>query len=160
MPDYRDQRYAIKFCVLMKKIAVETYDELKKGFDDETMTERTCFCWHPMFLKGRESCELQGGKGAPVTALTEVNIYTGAAVIRTDPSPNCSRTRPNVRHIYRKHAYPTKGSSAHVSRARTLDSSPTDSRNCGSPTLRNRAMRGGKTLLWPIKAGFIVTTLK
>ncbi len=47
--------------------------------------ERTCFRWHRAYLEGRESCKLQGEKGAPVTALTKVNINTGVAMISTDP---------------------------------------------------------------------------
>lgn len=34
---------------------------------------------------GRGSCELEGGPGRPVTALTVKTINTGAAMICTDP---------------------------------------------------------------------------
>ncbi len=46
--------------------------------------KRMCFHWH-LAYEGRESCELQGRKGAPVTMLTEMNINTRAAIICTDP---------------------------------------------------------------------------
>lgn len=85
MADLREQRYAIKFCVRLKKTATETYHELKKAFGNDTMAQRTCYRWHKSFLSGRDSCELQGGDGAPVTALTDIIINTGAAMIRTDP---------------------------------------------------------------------------
>ncbi len=37
------------------------------------------------YRKGRDSCELQGGRGAPVTALNDVTINTAGCLIATDP---------------------------------------------------------------------------
>lgn len=85
MSDLREQRYAIKFYVRLKKSAVTTYNDLKIAFGNDVMGRSTCFRWHKLYSDGRQSCELQGGDGAPVTALTEENINTGAAMIRTDP---------------------------------------------------------------------------
>lgn len=85
MADFREQRYAIKFCVKLEKSATDTYSDLKKAYGIDAMSERTCFRWHKDFKDGRESCELEGGPGAPVSALTEETINTGGVMIRTDP---------------------------------------------------------------------------
>lgn len=85
MSNLREQRYAIKFCVRLQKNATKTFKELTMAFGDTTMSKRTCFRWHRLFKNGRESCELEGGEGAPVTALTEETINTAGVMIRTDP---------------------------------------------------------------------------
>jgi len=48
------------------------------------MSKRTCFRWHNAFHNGRESCEVEGGLGAPITALTKEIINTGCVIIRMD----------------------------------------------------------------------------
>ncbi len=68
-----------------KKTAVQTYNELRNAFGDETMMERHVFVGIVHTRKAERACELQGGRSTPVTALTEVNINTGVAMIRTDP---------------------------------------------------------------------------
>jgi len=85
MADFREQRYAIKFCVKLGKSSTDTYSDLKKAFGNDAMSERTCFRWHRDFKNGRESCELEGGPGAPVSALTEETINTAGVMIHTDP---------------------------------------------------------------------------
>ncbi len=41
MADFREQRYAIKYCVILEKSATDTYSNLKKAFEDDVMSERT-----------------------------------------------------------------------------------------------------------------------
>jgi len=116
MADLREQRYAIKFCVRLKKTATETYHELKKAFGDDTMAQRMCYRWHKSFLSGRDSCELQGGDGAPIIALTDIIINTGAFMIRTDSlmMSDSSRTRYNAGYICWKRPHIAKQSFTHV----------------------------------------------
>lgn len=85
MADFREQRYAIKFLVKLGKSATDTYIDLKKAYGNDVMSERTCFRWHKDFKNGRESCELEGGPGAPVSALSEETINTCGVMIHTDP---------------------------------------------------------------------------
>lgn len=49
------------------------------------MSVRTCYHWYKAFQNGWDSWELEGGPGAPVSALTEETINTGAVMICTDP---------------------------------------------------------------------------
>lgn len=65
--------------------ATATFIELHKEFGDAVMNERTCNCWYKDIQNGLDSCELDGGQGAPVSALTEETINTGAVMICTDP---------------------------------------------------------------------------
>lgn len=81
----KEQRYAIKFCVRLGKSATETFNMIKTAFGEASMARSVCFRWHQEFKNGRENCELQGGPGAPISALTEETINTGAVIIRTDP---------------------------------------------------------------------------
>ncbi|KAG8292804.1 hypothetical protein J6590_030258 [Homalodisca vitripennis] len=77
MADFYEQKYAIKFFVKLGKSATDTYSDLKKAFGIDAMSERTCVRWHKDFKNGRESCELEGGPGDPVSALTEETINNG-----------------------------------------------------------------------------------
>lgn len=85
MSELREQRYAIKFCFKLGKSAKDTFSDLRRAFGDAVMSERTCYRWYKDFQNGRDSCELEGGPGASVSALTEETINTGAVMIRTDP---------------------------------------------------------------------------
>ena len=80
-----EQRYAIKFCIKLGKSASETKELLKEAFGESTMSQATIYRWYESFKSGRKSAELEGGPGAPCTALTEVTINTSAAIIREDP---------------------------------------------------------------------------
>jgi len=70
---------------LLQKNATETYSELQKALKDVTMSKGMCFRWHNASRNGRESCEVEGGPGTPVSALTEEIINTGGVMIRMDP---------------------------------------------------------------------------
>ncbi len=84
MSDYKEQRYEIKFMVKVQKKPVKTYRELKKMYGDACMSEVMCLQWHAAFRKSRDSCELQGGPSAPVTALSDVTVNTAGCLIVTD----------------------------------------------------------------------------
>ncbi len=49
------------------------------------MSKVTCLQWHVAFRKGRDSCELQDGPSAPVTALSDMTINTAGCLIATNP---------------------------------------------------------------------------
>ncbi|PSN51222.1 hypothetical protein C0J52_13653 [Blattella germanica] len=68
------------FCVLQKKNATGNYDDLKRVYGDSKISRRACFPWHNDFKHGRESAELQGVAGAPITAITDTSINTAGCV--------------------------------------------------------------------------------
>ncbi len=48
------------------------------------MSKVTCLQWHTAFQKGRDSCELQGGPSALVTAQSDMTIDTAGCLIATN----------------------------------------------------------------------------
>jgi len=49
-----EQRYAIKFCVKLKKTPLETFEMLKEAFGDDCLSKSQSNRWHKMFRKGWE----------------------------------------------------------------------------------------------------------
>ncbi|XP_026324995.1 histone-lysine N-methyltransferase SETMAR-like [Hyposmocoma kahamanoa] len=54
MTDPLEQRYAVKFCVLLGKNTVETNEMIKQAFKDKALSESSVRKWHKMFRDGRE----------------------------------------------------------------------------------------------------------
>ena len=54
MPRFKDQRYAIKFCVALKKTGAKTVAMLREAYGDNTMSQNMVYRWHKMFREGRE----------------------------------------------------------------------------------------------------------
>jgi len=50
-----EQRVCIKFCVKLRKSATETFEMIKKAFEDEAMSRSKTFEWHKRFLETREA---------------------------------------------------------------------------------------------------------
>ncbi|KAG8280004.1 hypothetical protein J6590_091725 [Homalodisca vitripennis] len=63
---------------------MDGYSDLKKAFGIDAMSEGTCFRWHKNFKNGRETCELEGGPGDPVSAITEETTNAWGVTIHTD----------------------------------------------------------------------------
>jgi len=55
MSNKPEQRVCIQFCIKLEKSATETFEMIKKAFEDETMSRSKTFEWHKRFLKGREA---------------------------------------------------------------------------------------------------------
>ena len=53
--DTLEERYAIKLCFILGKIATETYGILQTAFGASCMNRASVFEWHKRFKKGRES---------------------------------------------------------------------------------------------------------
>ena len=53
--DTLEERYAIKFCFKLGKIATETYGMLQTAFGASCMNRASVFEWHKRFKEGRES---------------------------------------------------------------------------------------------------------
>jgi hypothetical protein len=50
-----EQTAAIKFCVKLKKTAIETFEVLKSMYGEECLSKISVFEWHKRFKEGRES---------------------------------------------------------------------------------------------------------
>ena len=57
MQENIEQRYAIKFCVKLKKSATETFASLTEAYGDATLSRPMVFKWHTSFKEGRENVE-------------------------------------------------------------------------------------------------------
>ncbi len=79
-----EQRYAIKFCVRLKKMPRETIALLKEEFGKKILGDSTIRQWHKAFVDGRESAEFELWGGVPQTIVTATNINTITAVIVED----------------------------------------------------------------------------
>ena len=53
--DTLEERYAIKFCFKLRKIATETYGLVQTAFGASHIRRASVFEWHKRFKEGRES---------------------------------------------------------------------------------------------------------
>ena len=53
--DTLEERYAIKFCFKLGKIAIETYGMLQIAFEASCMNQASVFEWYKKFKEGRGS---------------------------------------------------------------------------------------------------------
>jgi len=67
-------RAAIKFCVKLNENATETYEKLKRAYEEHPLSRTQVFRWHNAFLDGRESVEDEPRSGRPCTSKTGENV--------------------------------------------------------------------------------------
>ena len=53
--DTLEERYAIKFCFKVGKVATETYGTLQTAFGASCINRASVFEWHKRFKEGKES---------------------------------------------------------------------------------------------------------
>ncbi len=64
-----ERRYAIKFCVKLKKVITEMKEMLDAVYNESAMSEDSVYCWYEL-KNVRKGVELIGGP-APMAALTK-----------------------------------------------------------------------------------------
>lgn len=74
MQGNKEQRYAIKFCVKLKKIKQEAYGMVKEAHGDEQMSQTSFYRWFNRFSEGNEQVEDESRSGTPNSARKEENI--------------------------------------------------------------------------------------
>lgn len=79
-----EQRYAIKFCVKLRKNATETFQMLQKVFKDDCISRSQSGRWHKAFKEGREEVADEPRSGRPKTARTDENVDRVRKVLRSD----------------------------------------------------------------------------
>ncbi|GFW22262.1 protein GVQW3 [Trichonephila clavipes] len=79
-----EQRYAIKFCVKLRKNETETFQMLQEAFKDDCILRSQSRKWHKAFKEGREEIADEPRSGRPTTTRTEENVDRVREVLRTD----------------------------------------------------------------------------
>ncbi|UYV69451.1 hypothetical protein LAZ67_6003646, partial [Cordylochernes scorpioides] len=79
-----EQRYAIKFCVRLRKNATERFQMLQKAFKDDCISRSQSGKWHKAFKEGREEVADEPRSGRPTTARTDENVDRVLEGLRTD----------------------------------------------------------------------------
>ena len=79
-----EQRYAIKFCVKLKKTKQEAYRMLKEVYGDEQMSKASFYRWFTRFSEGNEQVEDEPRSGALNSARKEENIEEVRRLVMQD----------------------------------------------------------------------------
>lgn len=78
------QRVSIKFCVKLSKSGTETFETIKKSFEDEVMSRSKTFEWHKRFIEGREDINDDSRAGRPSTSRNVEMVAKVRKIIRSD----------------------------------------------------------------------------
>ncbi|CAN8003290.1 unnamed protein product [Ixodes hexagonus] len=84
MDQFLEQRYAIKFCVKLRKNGTETLKMLRKAYGDDAMKQSQTFMWHKRFRGGRESVNDDDRSGRPSTSQTDDSVQKVRQVLDKD----------------------------------------------------------------------------
>ena len=79
-----EQRYAIKFCVKLRKSGSETLQLLRATYRDAVLSSSQVLRWYKAFKDGREDIEDEQRAGCPSTSRTENNVARVKAVLDRD----------------------------------------------------------------------------
>ena len=63
-----EQRYAITFCVRLKKTKLEAYGMLMEAYEDEQMNQASFYRWFNRVSEGNEQVEDEPRSGATMSA--------------------------------------------------------------------------------------------
>jgi len=79
-----DQRYAITFCIKLKKSATETLAMIPKAYGKDALSKAQVFRWHKAFREGTEEVKDEQRLGRPSTSHTSDNAAKVKAVLDSD----------------------------------------------------------------------------
>ena len=79
-----EQRYAIKFCVRLRKAKQEVYGLLKEVYGDEQMSQASFYRWFNRFSETNEQVEDEPRSGASKSASKEENIQEVQKLVMQD----------------------------------------------------------------------------
>ena len=83
MNNLKEQRFAVKFCVKLRKSTTETFAKLNTAYDDVAMKRATCFR-HKRFKNGRLSVEDDERSGRPSTSTDDPHIDEINTLVRAN----------------------------------------------------------------------------
>ena len=75
-----EQRYAIKFCVILRKTGTETLEMLRQVYAKEALSSVQVFRWHKAFKNGRENVDDEQRSGHPSTTISDQNVQRERSV--------------------------------------------------------------------------------
>ena len=81
-----EQRCAIKFCVKLNENATETYEKLRRTYEEHALSRTQVFMWHKAFLDGSESVEDELRCGRHCMSKTEENVTKVRDLVRSHRS--------------------------------------------------------------------------
>ena len=84
-----EQRYAIKFCVKLRKSATKTFENLTEAYGEATMSKNMVFRWHKAFKEGRENVEDESRSGRPISSTNAQNVAVVLAMVMKDRLETC-----------------------------------------------------------------------
>ncbi|MEW8547187.1 MAG: hypothetical protein AB2693_27055 [Candidatus Thiodiazotropha sp.] len=79
-----EQRYSIKFCVLLKKSKAETLDMIQQAYGEKAMSKTRIYEWYGAFSAGRSNPLHSVGAGRPTTSKTSKNVERVKQLIDED----------------------------------------------------------------------------
>ena len=80
-----EQRYSIKFCVLLGKSATETKTLLEQAYGQDSLGKTMVYEWHRRFREGRVTVEDEDRPGAPAIAINQENVAQVQHLILANP---------------------------------------------------------------------------
>ncbi|KAJ8950221.1 hypothetical protein NQ318_006195 [Aromia moschata] len=87
-----EQRYAIKFCVKLKKTPLETFGMLREAFGDDCLSRSRSNRWHKMFREGREEVTHEARSGRPSISRMEKQMTRVLQLLNSDRRTSCLGT--------------------------------------------------------------------
>ena len=84
MQENIEQRYAIKFCVELKKSDTETFASLTQAYGDATLLRTMGFNWHKAFKEGRDIVEDVPRSETQISLTNDQNVEVVRAVMVKD----------------------------------------------------------------------------
>ncbi|PNF28454.1 hypothetical protein B7P43_G15580 [Cryptotermes secundus] len=84
MADFREQRVAVKFCLLLGKSGTETLEMLKTPYKGDAMGKTQVFEWFSCFKNGEMSIDDKPRSGCPSMARTHENVEKIREIIKED----------------------------------------------------------------------------
>jgi len=82
-----EQRCAIKFCVKLEEVGIETFNKLTQAYGEHALSRSQVFKGYKAFSKGSESIKDETRSGRPSTSKTGNNVEEVRAIVRSDHRP-------------------------------------------------------------------------